>query len=265
MSDERFVTTVPQNLVTLHAEEERVRSVHLEIVQSNADLSEHLRSIEAAMAIIYYYAHDWHTEDQNMLTVQLLGLRLFNGAASALKLLLSGYFQTAAAQLRDLLETAFLLDYFDTDAALIAKWRAADEKEHREAFAPVRVRGALDKRDGYKGKKRAEQYHLLCTLATHPHPKGFRLLRPAANGLAIIGPFKDENSLKALLFEFAKILVPAANHFHNHFEQRSKADILTSVVFLRMSGRWANRFLGAPFDQEQKLDELEAEAKAAPD
>jgi len=47
----------------------------------------------------------------------MLGIRLFNGAAAVLKLCLSGYYQTAALQARDLLETVFLLDLFTADAA----------------------------------------------------------------------------------------------------------------------------------------------------
>jgi acyl CoA:acetate/3-ketoacid CoA transferase alpha subunit len=51
-------------------------------------------------------------------------------AASVLKRWLSGYYQTAAFQARDLLETAFLLDLLTADAALIAVWRADSNDAH---------------------------------------------------------------------------------------------------------------------------------------
>ena len=39
--------------------------------------------------------------------MQLLGIRLFNAAASGMKLALSGYYQTAFQQARDIMETGF--------------------------------------------------------------------------------------------------------------------------------------------------------------
>ena len=46
------------------------------------------------------------------LTIQLFGIRLFNASASALALMLAGYYQNSLTLLRDLLETGFLLHYF---------------------------------------------------------------------------------------------------------------------------------------------------------
>ncbi|MES2150681.1 MAG: hypothetical protein V4508_12920 [Pseudomonadota bacterium] len=43
---------------------------------------------------------------------QLLGIRMFNSAATALKLALTGYNQAGFSRVRDLLETTHLLDYF---------------------------------------------------------------------------------------------------------------------------------------------------------
>src|SRR5215510_8651515 len=115
----------------------------------------------------------------------MLGIRLFNGAAAVLKLCLSGYYQTAALQARDLLETAFLLDLFTADAALIAVWRA-DSNDAR--FRPVRGRLTLDDRDGFRERKREQAYKLLCELAGHPNEKGFRLLTGKARGRCVLRP-----------------------------------------------------------------------------
>ena len=54
--------------------------------------------------------------------------------------------------MRDILETAFLLDLFSRDPASIRRYRCADEKEHRECFRPVAVRRALEQRDGEPGR-----------------------------------------------------------------------------------------------------------------
>ena len=64
---------------------------------------------------------------KDSVTIQLLGIRLFNASASALALMLMGYYQNSVTMLRDLLETGFLIDYFAIDrpkiqeSALIAK------------------------------------------------------------------------------------------------------------------------------------------------
>ena len=76
------------------------------------------------MDLIDYFCRQYKHRKQDELTVQLLGIRLFNASASALKLLLSGYYQTAALQERDLLEMAFLLDLFTTIASARRRCKA---------------------------------------------------------------------------------------------------------------------------------------------
>jgi hypothetical protein len=70
---------------------------------------------------------------------------------------MSGYYQASALQQRDLLETAFLLSYFQSDRALIAQWRGSDQRVRQKNFAPVVVRRALDDRDGFTERKRDKQ------------------------------------------------------------------------------------------------------------
>ena len=151
---------LPENFHSLHEWEERLRAQSLSEIARAEDLACHMRALESAMNTIEHYARNWETDDQNKLTIQLLGVRLFNGAAASLKLLLSGYYQPAAAHARDLLEASFLLDYFRGDDALIAVWRTAKERKQRDRFRPIVVRKALDARDRFTGEKRAEQYRL---------------------------------------------------------------------------------------------------------
>ena len=56
--------------------------------------------------------------------------------------------------MRDILETAFLLDLFSRDAASIRRYRCAEEKERRDCFRPMTVRKALEQRDGKHGRWR---------------------------------------------------------------------------------------------------------------
>lgn len=248
---------LPENFTSLHRGEELVRTQSKEAIEASEDLIHHARALEAAMTVIDHFAREYATDDPDALAIQQLGIRLFNGTASALKLLLSGYYQTAALQTRDMLETAFLLDRFTMDAGLVSVWRTASDGDRWKKFKPYTVRKALNDRDGYKEDKRGEQYKRLSTLAGHASPKGFAMLRPAASSLALIGPFFDQRSLTAVLEETAKHVVPAAMHFLQHFDSRSASDYLTELSFVEASGLWSERFFGRPYDPKQ-VEELRA-------
>jgi hypothetical protein len=254
---------LPENFHSLHEWEERLRAQSLSEIARVEDLACHMRALESAMNTIEHYARSWETDDQNKLTIQLLGVRLFDGAAASLKLLLSGYYQPAAAHARDLLETSFLLDYFRVDDTLIAVWRTAKERKQRDRFRPDVVRKTLDARDRFTGEKRAEQYRLLSIYAAHPNPQGFRILRRTPEGLALIGPFFELQALGAILAELVKIVTPAAHYFGYHFEPRLKIDYLVKIAFLQTGGEWLERFAGRPFDRTA-VEELKALALLAP-
>jgi hypothetical protein len=59
------------------------------------------------MAVTMAFVRDYKSESKDELTMQLLGIRLFNAAGASIKLALSGYYQKAFGQVRDILETAF--------------------------------------------------------------------------------------------------------------------------------------------------------------
>ena len=63
------------------------------------------------MNLIQFFVREHVADGSDQETIQLLGIRLFNGIASALRLITGGYFQTAAMIQRDLLETVFLITY----------------------------------------------------------------------------------------------------------------------------------------------------------
>jgi hypothetical protein len=78
-------------------------------------------------------AHTGHDE----LTVQSLGIRLFNSAAGAVQSLMAGYYQNSVMLHRDLLEVSFLLDYFHSNKERIAEWRQCTESERNKNFQRV--------------------------------------------------------------------------------------------------------------------------------
>lgn len=146
------------------------------------------------------------TQEEDFKVVQMLALRTFNSFASSAALLLRGYYQTSALIMRDVLETAFLLNLFHSDRAAITRWRTCTPKERRKTFGPVEVRKALDKRDGFTEKKRAARYEMFSELAAHPTMASVAMLRP--NGLdARNGPFVDSSALDACLVELAMLAI----------------------------------------------------------
>jgi hypothetical protein len=254
----------PENFMRLHQGEEFIRSKSVEAIEAADDLTMHAGLIASAMDLIDYFARHYPNESDDQLTIQCLGIRLFNGAASALTLLLSGYYQTSALQQRDLLETAFLLDYFRTNKALIVTWKMSDEKGRMKEFSPAKIRIFLDDRDGFTERKREEHYKLLCGLAGHPTYDGFRMLTPIVGGDAHCGPFFEEGVLSATLSELAKIVMTAGQAFTRFFEARFRTDHLPKIIFMEASGLWLERFYGQPFNR-LPLDKMRASIERLPD
>ena len=129
----------PENFGSLHDHEEAIRQNSIAAIEASNDLAAHAVAIESSMNALSHFTHGYLTDDQDKLMVQLLGIRMFNSAGSAMKLLLSGYYQNAATLMRELLETANLVDYFTINPKLITRWRTASDKERWRiaAFAAV--------------------------------------------------------------------------------------------------------------------------------
>jgi hypothetical protein len=181
-------------------------------------------------------------ENDDELTLQLLGIRLFNAAAASIKLALSGYYQKAFDQVRDVIETGFLIDYLISHPSEIAGWRSADKKVRMNRFSPAAIRRALDTRDGYTGERRKAIYDLISEAASHASYKGFALVANTTTNLGEIGPFFDEKKLAAWLQELAKhiavfaaILVPT---------QGQDLRLLNAQVhYLKVWQDWKSKYL----------------------
>lgn len=95
----RHVTTtqlslpqLPDNLERLHKEEERIRTNALLAINADTALKYHMNMIHASMDVIHTFTHEYQKRTDDDLTIQLLGIRLFNASASALALMLAGYY-----------------------------------------------------------------------------------------------------------------------------------------------------------------------------
>ena len=169
---------------------------------------------------------------------------------------MGGYYQNAVMLQRDLLEVSFLLDYFRSNRERIAEWRGCTESERNKNFSAFKIRTALDDRDGFIERKRAEHYALLCTLGAHASYQGFQLLQPNPGGDAHCGPYFAERALNAVVAELAKICVMAARTFTLFFETRSTADWEVGLRFMEAEVAWFEFFIG-PFNKGQ-LDQMRA-------
>jgi hypothetical protein len=198
-----------------HSHEEKLRQESMGLVAADPELSRRLEMVQKAMALIFGYTIEHTSRSEDEATMQLLGIRLFNAAASGIKLALSGYYQTAFQQARDIMETGYLLDYFRTSPEQRAVWKQSDRKTRRKLFDPVKIRIALDERDGDSTKKRQAEYNKLSELASHATFRGFQLT--TRGGFGELGPFVEKINLTAWLEEMVLRLGPSAVMYANQF------------------------------------------------
>jgi hypothetical protein len=173
----------------------------------------------------------------------MLGMRLFNAFGSSIKLMLSGYSQTSAVLLRDVLETVFLLDFFRTDRDAITTWRTADKQQRMKGFRPVRIREALDRRDGVTENKRDNMYDLFSELASHPTMQSVAMLRPRGMD-ARNGPFVDATALEAVVSEMGRLAIQVGEIMDAFFPTEWRLGDETRMAFARVKARWIDEFYG---------------------
>jgi hypothetical protein len=238
----------PENFDNLLGGENSIRCMSKAAIVASQDLSLHAVMIERAMsALDYMIKRHVHSNDDE-LTIQMLGIRLFNSGASAMRLVMGGYYQTAVMVMRDILETTFLLDFFYSNRGEIAAWRACDERQRNNRFGAMKIRIALDDRDGFTERKREAAYKLLCELGSHPTHKGFQMLMTKGSNLANVGPFFELASLDAVLSELAKLMMQAGGQFR-FFEEKTLTDYRVMIEYLTMQADWADHFFGHKTDR----------------
>jgi hypothetical protein len=234
-----------ENLDKLHEHEEQLRIESLALIAKRADLTDHWKLVEEAMNVIYAFANDHVHGSDDELTLQLLGIRLFNAAAVSIKLALSGYYQKAFVHVRDILETYFLVDHLRANPSDIQVWKNADKKRLSKEFSPRHIREKLDKRDRHSSGQRKAIYDLISEHASHATYRGFQLT--TQGGLGRIGPFVDEEKLQAWLEEMAKRFGHAAIVLLSDFEGKDVRLDLTRKHYLEVMNAWGAKYFGPSF------------------
>lgn len=132
--------------------------------------------------------------EEDELTVAFIGARLFRNGLVAYRSALTGYYQTAMALVRDLIEVQFLLDYFKSNQEKIEEWRNATNQERYRQFGPHQLYRLLDERDGFTEEKRKKTYQRYCEYAAHVSFPGMQLLTDS-EGVITLNPSFDSKKL----------------------------------------------------------------------
>ena len=233
---------IPERLKSLSSQEDLLREMAAEIVERDNRLALHLYAVECAMNLADML-RQYPTDDEDTKVVQVLGMRIFNAFGACIRLGFSGYSQNSALIMRDILETLFLLSLFQSDRAAIGRWRVADKRKRMREFSPLRVREALDARDGFKGKKRAEIYELLSEFAAHPTMKSVFMMRPQQDGNAVIGPFIEPATLEAVLAELGRLSIQAGEVLDHFFPESWDYSLPSREEFAEVKLLWILEFL----------------------
>jgi hypothetical protein len=232
------------NLTSLHDHEEGLLAKSLAAIKADVALFDHWNLVAEAMNVIYAFSHDHVHGSDNELTLQYLGIRLFNAAGASIKLALSGYYQTAFHQVRDLIETYFLVDYLSTHPEKIDEWKRADRKKRMSHFGPAFIRNALDTRDGYTSGERKRIYDLISEAASHASYRGISLITTGPDNMAQVGPFFDEDKLRVWLNEMAMRLSHAAVVLASNPEGNDMKLLITRKRYLEVANKWWSKYRG---------------------
>lgn len=243
---------VPANLLLLHQGEEQLRERAIWLVGQNPDLADHLDIVERAMDVIDMLRKH-HQADDDERAISHLGIRVFNGFASAWKLAASGYYQVAALILRDVLETTNLVHAFQLDPTLIEKWRNADRRTLIHDFGPMAIRIILDDAAGFGKSRRHEIYNKFSALAAHPNPAGFAMLRPK-DMLAHNGPFSDLTALRALVEEMGMLAPQAGFAFTVFLDTKNAACSAVAHNFLRGVMDYSGKYLSKTYSDSERAE-----------
>lgn len=246
------MTSVPANMLLLHQGEETLFARTLKMVEAYPDLADHLAITERAMDVLDMLRQHYQADDDER-AISHLGIRVFNGFATAWKLMASGYYQAATLILRDIIETTNLVNAFHVDRSLVEKWRKADRKILKRDFAPAAVRKILDEAAGLGKSRREEIYIKFSTLAGHPTLDGFAMLRPKGMD-AHIGPFSDLTALRAVVEEMGMLAPQAGFAFSVYLDTSQDQCRQTAHYFMSGAMDYSGKYLGKPYSNEERAE-----------
>lgn len=197
--------TVPEKLLSLWKAEDELLGWSEEVLQSEEYLLDHLDLIESYLDCVDMMRKQ-PLKSERHTAIAGLFLRSFDSMSHCVRGALSGNYSGSAMYARDLIETQFLVSYLMQEEGRPEKWLGSDPDTARRDYSPVKVRKALDERDGFKKQKRQKHYAMLSALGSHPTPASLELKRDGTRAINA-GPFKHSLMLKECIQEAAKATI----------------------------------------------------------
>lgn len=210
-------------------------------IAADREMSDHVALINGLLDFIDRAVRvEPHTSTEHLMQLRL-SIRCFNSIAASLRLIRCGYWHPAFSEIRELIETLFLLDLLATDAEAAAQWHTLPDADRKRVFSPLKVRTKLDDRDGFKERKRQKAYDDLSRYASHPTPEGFTLISP--ENTTQIGPFPDERLLRAALQELVKRAANVSVLIGSIIKTDDRPFLLFKSGFYSQLRQWSDRYM----------------------
>lgn len=119
----------------------------------------------------------------------------------------------------------------------------------------MKVREALDARDGFTDKKRFAMYETFSELAGHPTMKSAFMMRPQRDGDAVIGPFMETTTLEAVVSEMGRLAIQVGEQLNLFFPADWLQGLPSRLAFAKLKQRWIATFYPSPSPAAPKSDE----------
>jgi hypothetical protein len=250
-TDSLILPYTTEFIEALNNEENRIRTESILAINSYLDLKQHVHVVDLSLKLMLTYFQHHKCKSDNETVLLQIGARLFNSTALALQTTLNGYYQGCAHYLRDTLETGFLCDYFAYEPDQILVWSKADTKLRLDKFSPNKIRDALDKRDGFHGKKRRQHYSFLSEYGTHLSYGGIGLISP--DNLTTIGPFFNARFMRGGIEELARIATISTSHWQGNLDVETPNCLLAWNEFYESTNKWWNDYQKSDTQTENNI------------
>lgn len=201
----------PVNFERLYLHESGLRQQAIALVSTDPRLQSHVHFVDLVMTIAARFSQI-QDPDADLKVVQAIAIRSFNALAGALRLILSGYARDSVLVMRDILETAFLLDLFARDRSSIERCRSAGADERVAQFSPSAVRRLLDEGDAAGETRKALENHYSALAGSAALQSPLTILADTT-----LGPQIDRSSLDGALFELGRIADLIGTQLDRHF------------------------------------------------
>jgi hypothetical protein len=239
---------LPDKFEQLAKQEEDIRSKSILTLNAHQELKDHVNVIYSSLNLVFELTITYKNRSDDELTIQYLGIRLFNSVISSIKLLLAGYYQGSVIFQRDILEVGYLLDYFLLYPENISDWKKSTAEERFKKYRPKKIRRALDNRDGFQDEKRSKKYRVMCEYAAHATFSGLKLIAPKK--LITLGPFLDAGYLRFVLEELALDFPLFALIYPQHFKEVPSEIGEKVKTDMNDIKKWANKYLKLGFERD---------------